>query len=385
MEPVKTDSGEREAAGRDGPGVAPTVHVPFTARDHARHFALAARLGGISAAMEAMHRSRLTRLAPEGLRGRGVVFTLHHIRPFDPTSFHASAHLEITPAFLDALIGHVKKLGYEPIALTDVPARLAAPPGAPRFVAFTMDDGYRDNLVHALPVFERHAVPFTVFATSGFITRQRTVWWQTLEKTIAAVDHLVWDTGDRRLHFDCDRPRTKAMTFRRVVDWMNSVDEDWAITTLDRVAAAHGISARAVVDREVMSVDELRELARSPVVTIGAHTHSHVNLRRVSNDRLIDEIERGATELADLLGARPRIFAYPYGSRASAGVREFAAARGFDLAVTTSPGVVTAADRQRLHALPRISINGHYQKVAWVEVLMSGLPFEFLPHRADLD
>jgi peptidoglycan/xylan/chitin deacetylase (PgdA/CDA1 family) len=363
----------------------PAVSMPFTVHDHVRHLALGAKFVAISATLEAMALTRAPRLAPDRLRGRGLIFTLHHVRPFDPSTFHASAHLEISPDFLDALIRHVRALGYEPVPLVDIPARLAAAPDGPRFVAFTLDDGYRDNLVHARPVFERHGVPFTVFATSGFITRERTVWWQTLEKTIAAVDDLYWDTGDRRLHFACAHPRAKAMTFRRVVDWMNSVDEDWAISTLDRIAAEHGISAAAVVDQELMNVDELRRLAASPMATIGAHTWSHVNLRRVSQDRLVEDIERGVTEVAGFLGERPRVFAYPYGSHASAGVREFAAARGFDLAVTTQPGTLTAGDLDRLGALPRISVNGHYQRTAWIEVLMSGLPFELIPHQPEID
>ncbi len=384
VEPGKVEHPTTRTTGAVAPG-APSVAVPFTCQDHLRHLALAAKFAAITATLETMHLVGATRLAPERIRGRGVIFTLHHVRPFDPTTFHASAHLEITPEFLERLIVHAKGLGYEPIALADVPTRLAAPAGGPRFVAFTLDDGYRDNLVHARPIFERHGVPFTVFATSGFVTRERTVWWQTLEKTIAAVDDLYWDTGGRRLHFACASTRAKAMTFRRVVDWMNSVDEDWAVTTLDRVAAEHGISARAVTDQEVMSVEELRRLAASPMATIGAHTWSHVNLRRVSQDRLFDEIERGAAEVAAILGERPTVFAYPYGSKASAGAREFAAARGFALAVTTEPGTLRAADRDHLMALPRISINGHYQRPAWVEVLMSGLPFEFLPHRAEFD
>lgn len=364
---------------------AATVDVPFGLHDHARHLMLAGKFAAITTTLELFNLTGAARFAPDRLRGRGAIFTLHHVRPFDPERFHASAHLEITPDFLEALIGHVRRLGYETIPLTEVPARLAAPADAPRFVAFTLDDGYRDNLVHACPVFERTATPFTVFATSGFITRERTVWWHTLERIIDAVDDLHWDAGDRRLHFACAGRRAKEMTFRRVVDWMNAVDEDWAVATLDRVAGEHGVSALAVTDEVVMTVEELRRLAASPFATIGAHTWSHVNLRRVSRDRLTDEIERGVAEVAAILGARPTVFAYPYGSHASAGVREFAAANGFDLAVTTEPGTLAAGDLGRLASLPRISVNGHYQRTAWIEVLLSGLPFELLPRRPDFD
>ena len=58
-------------------------------------------------------------------RGMGAIFTLHHVRPKTPQSFDPNAHLEITPEFLDAAIGHLTEEGYQFVALADMPARLA--------------------------------------------------------------------------------------------------------------------------------------------------------------------------------------------------------------------------------------------------------------------
>jgi peptidoglycan/xylan/chitin deacetylase (PgdA/CDA1 family) len=62
------------------------------------------------------------------------------------------------------------------------------------------------------------------------------------------------------------------------------------------------------------------------------------------------------------------------GDPTSAGLREFRIAQelGFKTAVTTRPGVVFAQHRDHLMALPRLSVNGDYQRMRYLRVLMSG-------------
>jgi peptidoglycan/xylan/chitin deacetylase (PgdA/CDA1 family) len=71
---------------------------------------------------------------------------------------------------------------------------------------------------------------------------------------------------------------------------------------------------------------------------------------------------------------RPQHLAYPVGDKTSAGPREFAIAAelGFKTAVTTRPGVLFEQHRQHLMALPRLSLNGEFQRMRYVRVLMSG-------------
>jgi peptidoglycan/xylan/chitin deacetylase (PgdA/CDA1 family) len=74
------------------------------------------------------------------------------------------------------------------------------------------------------------------------------------------------------------------------------------------------------------------------------------------------------------LGVRPQHLAYPVGDPTAAGAREFriAAELGFKTAVTTRPGVLFAGHGRHLTALPRISLNGNFQQLRYVDVLMSG-------------
>ena len=62
--------------------------------------------------------------------------------------------------------------------------------GDARRIAITLDDGFRDNLEHALPVFKRHAAPFTIYVCPGFSDRTAELWWDALERIIAGTDLL---------------------------------------------------------------------------------------------------------------------------------------------------------------------------------------------------
>jgi peptidoglycan/xylan/chitin deacetylase (PgdA/CDA1 family) len=62
------------------------------------------------------------------------------------------------------------------------------------------------------------------------------------------------------------------------------------------------------------------------------------------------------------------------------GAREAEAARtaGYRIAVTTQPGVLTSNSLAQPTELPRVSLNGYFQKPRFVSALISGLPFALI-------
>ena len=124
-----------------------------------------------------------------------------------------------------------------------------------------------------------------------------------------------------------------------------------------------------------MSWDEIRSIAAHPLVSIGAHTVNHYNLKRLPEERAKREMTDVVTLLRSELGESPHHMAYPYGYASAVGCREVALAKdaGYVSAVTTRHGVLRAEHANHLHALPRISVNGRYQRVAHIRTMLSGI------------
>ena len=143
-------------------------------------------------AFGAVYYSGLARFFSPVWGGRGVIFCLHHVKKegVERIGFAPNSNLEITPEFLDALITLVKRQGYELLSLDAACERLKAGQGGNRFAVFTLDDGYKDNLEHAMPVFERHQCPFTVYVAPRIADGLCELWWRDLEAVIAKVDQL---------------------------------------------------------------------------------------------------------------------------------------------------------------------------------------------------
>jgi peptidoglycan/xylan/chitin deacetylase (PgdA/CDA1 family) len=118
-------------------------------------------------------------------------------------------------------------------------------------------------------------------------------------------------------------------------------------------------------------------MAEDPLVTVGAHTKSHLAIAKLPPARALEEMAGSAACIERETGRRPLHFAFPYGDPGSAGPRDFALAReaGFKTAVTTRKGMLFPAHRPHLTALPRVSLNGEYQSLAYTALYLSGAPF----------
>ena len=340
------------------------------------------RDSAIAASFAVLRASRLHRLLAPLARGRGAILMFHHVRPPDPRGFAPNRLLEIAPEFLETVILRVKAAGYDIVSLDSALERIARPAatGERPFAVLTLDDGYCDNVSHALPVLERHGAPFTLYVATGFAERTARLWWRELEAAVRLLDEVRVETPAGDLALPARSDAEKSAAFAKIYWLLRGQGEDVLLDAIAALAEKAGIDGRALVEEACLDWNGIATLARHPLCTIGAHTLTHPRLARLPEAAMRREIADSRDAIAARLGLGIRHLSYPVGDPASAGPREFAAARafGFASAVTTRPGMILDAHADRLHALPRLSINGKWQRAALVDVLLSGVPFALL-------
>lgn len=334
----------------------------------------------VKAALSAMHFTGASSLLAPWTRGAGAILTLHQVCPEPPDKFAPNRILKITPDFLERTIRSVIEAGFEILSLDDLHLKLTEGTLSRPFVAFTLDDGYRDNLNFAYPVFRRNGVPFAVYVPTDFPDGHGELWWLALERAMAGRSHMALRINGSVEQFKLRTPSEKDAAFHRIYWWLRSIDEREARRIVRELAVGASINMQDLCRELVMSWDEVRTLAADPLVTIGAHTRQHYALAKLPLSEARDEMRDSLERIEREIGQPVRHFSYPFGDEGSAGEREFRLARelGLKTAVTTRKGVTQLAHSRALTALPRISLNGDYQDTRLLRVLLTGAPFRLL-------
>lgn len=320
--------------------------------------------------------SGLSRLLSGTFGGIGAILMVHRVTVSPPKPLGINRHLNVAPDFLDVAITEMKRLGYVFVTMDEALDRLRSGRHGERFASLTADDGYRDNVTEALPVLEKHEAPVTIYVAPGLTGRTTDLWWDVLEDIVTARQEIYLTTSAGRIALDCTTPQRKVEANRIVHDYLTTeLPEEQRQPVLRDIAAMAGVDPQRPARETLMDWDEIRAAAAHPLVTIGAHTVNHYHLRRLSREGAWNEMVDAARIIELETGNKPRHMAYPYGYESAVGPREveLAAAAGFASAVTTRHGLIQAGHAAHSHALPRVSINGRYQKVAHLRTMLSGV------------
>ena len=233
----------------------------------------------------------------------------------------------------------------------------------PRAV-LTFDDGEVGLFNCLLPLVRELKLPVTLYIATGQIESDRAYWFDEVMNALQGEGpftiHLS-GAGLKTWHV-CGRGAARWATISDILQTLKEVSPD----ARPGLAAAVNAQAPAVDSQETftplgpLTVEQLRELARDPLVTIAAHSHCHNLLDQIPPAEARESIARSRQLLEDWTGQHVRHFAYPNGNH-NPTLEAIVSDLGFTSAV--------ALDGQLWHrasnpfALPRVSV-GRYDDFA---------------------
>ncbi len=271
------------------------------------------------------------------------------------SDFHPSLCLEVAEDRFEDQMRELH-LNHRVVALPEAVEELRAGANAPPSVSVTIDDGYRDNLVTALPILEKYGIPATICVTTGLVDRTASLWWEELALVLEHADRLQFWWSGREWTFSLRTQAAKWAAFAELAALFKPAPTDVQIELMESLRLPD--SPHYCYQEEILSWEEVRELDRHPLITLAAHSVNHPQLRDLHEAAAAREMRLSRQRLEQELGHPVPFFAYPYGGAEEAGHREFrlCKAEGFDFAVTTRSGHWHRGHARHLFALPRIMI-----------------------------
>jgi len=281
-----------------------------------------------------------------------------HRREFGVLMFHAFS--EQTRLNVEALCAHITR-HFEPVSLSTVTDALERGKDLPdRAITITVDDGYRNFLLHGHPIFRRNRIPVTIYPVAGFSDGQIWLWPDQIEfglrhTTLASLRVSIG--GGAPFELSVATAEEKLSATLHLVESLKEVSNEHRIDFLAQFGSICGVEIPADPPSgcEPMSWDELRAVG-SEGVEIGCHTETHPILSRLSNTSELEREIRGAKkQIEERLGFAVRHFCYPNGRAvdiSEAAIRSVKEA-GFASAVTCMWGLNTfEAERFQIRRIP---------------------------------
>ena len=255
-----------------------------------------------------------------------------------PSNARLPKDMKIAGEKLERILGWLA-LRYEVTTVGQAWRRLREP-GRRSLVALSMDDGYRDNRSHLLPLLARVGVPATVYLESAPLDERRVNW---SHKFFWILDRVGAAQLASRLEQRCPDLAGKlggaATSYdqKRVLKYQ--AEPAARNRAIDALFAELGGDERALCDELYMNWDDARGL-RDAGLELGGHTRSHEILSRLDPAAALEEVRGGRESMRRGLGIESESFAYPFGRRwdYDAGSKAAARAAGYASAATTHAG-----------------------------------------------
>ncbi|WP_083932439.1 MULTISPECIES: polysaccharide deacetylase family protein [Caldimonas] len=268
------------------------------------------------------------------------------------------------------------RLHYDIVSLDEAVAHVRGSTYSARpKVVVTFDDGHTGLYRYLLPLLDGLRLPVTIYVATGHIANGRPYWFDrvmnalqvcqavTLELSCYGLESFVVPTGSGPVRWQLLGTLLQALK--------GLGPEQREVAADDVVRQLQPYRRSDFEPLAPLSIEQLRQLSRSPWVTLGAHTDCHNLLDQISIDDALASMVLSARRLREWTGRDIVHFAYPNGNHNRA-LMECARSVGFQTALTTRKGLWRRGDP--FFAIGRIPV-GRYDDLTRFKLNLLGSPW----------
>lgn len=283
----------------------------------------------------------------------GYIYMFHMVRPKGDLLAPID-ELRVSPEYFEAFLeAQQKRLDF--ISINDINARMSNKQhSAKPFGIITFDDGYADNFTYAYPILKKLNIPFVIYVSAGLVNDGGTRWNYPLiiERIVKRNSKL--EIGNRK--YDCRTDVQKNDTFRQLKSLLFSLSYEHLQDEFKQLFADY--LDESVIPNDMLTWEQIEEIVKDPLCTIGCHTMSHCRLTITDAAVLEYELNESKRLLEKHIGPPVTHLSYPYGWKTdvSDASIEYAKKCGYVTAARSFGGPVREKDND-MYQLKRIMVN----------------------------
>jgi peptidoglycan/xylan/chitin deacetylase (PgdA/CDA1 family) len=292
--------------------------------------------------------------------GKGLIFMLHRVLPEqDRNKYSLNRDLAITPEKLDSIIVELKEKGYQFLSLDEVYEWFKNKKKIKQnFICLTFDDGYRDNFTHALPVLKKHNVPATIYVTNCLPNGNGILWWFLFEDHVKTNNQLSIASTNFSKSFYWNSAEEAFGQFGEISNLIKTIHPSELEKVLTKTFGKSKEDFENLCRNLSMTWEEIKQISNEPLITIGAHTMSHLSVKQHNEELVVKEMIDSKKELERYIGKEVYHFAYPFGGEYDVSKRDILLAEtiGFKTSTLNQPGNIFKANNKNRQALARMPL-----------------------------
>jgi len=295
------------------------------------------------------------------LRTRKVGFVMlgHGVTDSRTDDYIESQHVDFQ--WFKEVIRQYQELGFEFISATEL-LRLAQNGFKynRNWIHLTFDDGYRNTYIHLYPYLKKKNIPFSLFISTNHIQKNERFYVYKICCVLLNVTREICIPGfGRCLPADASR-EDRIQLCEEVLKILRAFDKAEVINLVEYINGMFSPEEwqhynDLYGEDELLTVEQVREMAQDNLVQVGSHNHNHVILNaNVSEEDLVYEMGTSKAWLEANLNVTVFTYCYPSGSANDFTPlsKEICQRLGYKLAFTTvNQPVSPQTDR---YAIPRV-------------------------------